>query len=150
MPRIELVTEINAGIETCFDLSRDIDFHARSLEHTGEKPIAGVTSGLIKLGETVTWSATHFGLRLSLTSEITQFDRPNHFRDSMKEGPFKRFDHDHIFKSNGNGTTMTDIFDYESPLGILGDFADLLFLEKYMTQLLRTRNEAIKSAAESK
>ncbi len=150
MPRIELITIINADLKTCFDLSRDIDFHKSSLQHTNEKVIAGVSSGLIGMGETVTWSARHFGLWLSLTSEITAFDRPNHFRDSMKNGPFKRFDHDHYFKSNGSETLMTDVFDYESPLWILGQVADRLFLIKYMTQLLQTRNEALKIAAEDK
>ena len=148
MPRIELHTKIKASIETCFDLSRDIDFHKNSLSHTNEKAIAGRMSGLIELGETVTWRARHFGLQLSLTSEITAYDRPNHFRDSMKSGPFARFDHDHFFKFEDNQTIMTDIFDYESPLYFLGQIADALFLEKYMTGLLQTRNEQLKAAAE--
>jgi len=62
---------INAPIERCFDLARDIDFHQRSLTDTGERAIGGVTSGLIALGETVTWEATHFGVRQRLTVRIT-------------------------------------------------------------------------------
>ena len=44
---------------------------------------------------------------------------------------------------------MTDIFDYKSPLGLLGKLADTLFLEQYMTNLLSDRNRVIKEFAES-
>jgi len=43
---------------------------------------------------------------------------------------------------------MTDVFDFASPLGILGKLADLLFLERYMKKLLQTRNAVLKKYAE--
>jgi hypothetical protein len=52
---------INAEIQTCFDLSRNIDFHKASMAHSNEKAIAGKTYGYIELGEWVTWEAKHFG-----------------------------------------------------------------------------------------
>lgn len=132
----------------CFDLSRDIDLHVRSTHGTDEVAVAGVTSGLIGLGESVTWEATHFGIRQRLTSRITAFQPPAHFRDSLVEGIFKRFDHDHFFTPKNSGTTMRDVFDYESPLGILGRIADRLFVAAYMKRLLATRAAVIKSEAE--
>ncbi len=33
MPTIEIKTLIKADLKTCFDLSRNIDFHQQSLEH---------------------------------------------------------------------------------------------------------------------
>ncbi len=47
------------------------------------------------------------------------------------------------------GTLMTDYFDYKSPFGILGNLADKVFLEKYMTDLLSERNRIVKEFAES-
>lgn len=82
MPVIELETFINADIETCFDLSRSIDLHSLSTAQTKEKAIKGRTSGLIGAGETVTWQATHFGVHQQLTSKITAYARPFHFRMS--------------------------------------------------------------------
>ncbi len=111
--------------------------------------MAGVTSGLIGLGEEVTWEATHFGIRQRLTSRITAFDRPHRFRDSMVRGAFAGFDHDHLFESREGVTIMTDVLDYRSPLGPLGRLADVLFLERYMTRLIQTRAAAIRSAAEA-
>jgi hypothetical protein len=49
---------------------------------------------LIGLDEELTWEATHFGIRLRLTSRITAYRRPFHFRDSQVRGAFRRFDHD--------------------------------------------------------
>ena len=36
MARLELVTLIRAPAQRCFDLSRDIDLHVRSMTHSGE------------------------------------------------------------------------------------------------------------------
>jgi len=149
MTQIELSTRINASIEICFDLARSIDLHIESTKHTGEKAIAGKTSGLIELGETVTWRAKHFGVWQSLTSKITEFERPNYFVDEMVSGAFKSFRHEHIFLSINDQTVMKDIFAFESPCGWLGEFANFLFLGRYMQKLLMTRNEVIKQAAEA-
>jgi ligand-binding SRPBCC domain-containing protein len=150
VPTIVLTTEIAAPIEICFDLARSIDLHMVSTPGTGELAIAGRMSGLIGPGEEVTWEATHFGIRQRLTSRITAYDRPHHFRDSMVRGAFRRFDHDHSFEPRGELTLMTDRFDYLSPLGILGNLADYLFLKRYLRQLLETRAAHIKVAAETR
>jgi ligand-binding SRPBCC domain-containing protein len=151
MPVITLETRIRAPIEHCFDLSRDIDLHMRSTKQTREIAVAGVTTGLIGPGEEVTWEATHFGIRQRLTTKITAYDRPFHFRDSQVRGAFKRFDHDHFFQQlPGAETVMRDVFDYESPLGLLGSLADRLFLKQYMRSLLAWRNKLIKQVAENR
>ena len=149
MPRIELTTNINASKEIIFDLSRSVDLHEISTQHTGEKAIAGVTSGLIGLDQSVTWKAKHFGVYQKLTSRITEFDRPYFFVDEMVHGAFKSLRHEHHFLSSEVATGMTDILYYEAPFGILGKIVDLLFLKKYMTSLLEKRNETIKDYAES-
>ena len=151
MPTPHFRTDIAAPIERVFDLARSIDLHADSMTVHGETAVGGVTSGLIELGQDVTWRARHFGLWQRLTSRITAFDRPRHFRDSMTRGAFARFDHDHYFTVGvrDGRTVMVDIFDYTAPLGPLGRLADALFLRAYMARLLAERNRVIKAAAES-
>ena len=127
MPKIELHTEIDAPIERVFDLARSIDLHMLSTSHTNEKAIAGKTSGLIGLGEWVTWRAKHLGFNQSITSKITAFQAPNYFSDEMVSGIFKSFKHEHLFKENNGITIMTDVFDYVAPYGILGNLADVIF-----------------------
>lgn len=149
MPLIHLETEIMAPIERVFDLARSIDLHRISMENSSERAIDGVTSGLIELGETVTWEAVHFGIRQRLTSKITVCDRPRHLQDVMVSGAFAGFTHDHFLSETEDGTLMKDDFDYRSPLGPLGIVADVVFLEAYMTKLLEERNAVIKRFAES-
>ncbi len=148
MPLIELTTMINAPIERCFDLARSIDLHKLSTAGTDEEAIAGVTSGLIGEGQRVTWRARHFGLRQTLTSEITEFKYPYHFRDVMVRGAFKIINHDHIFQKVASHTVMTDKFYFESPGGILGVIINKLVLTNYLIRILTKRNGMIKEIAE--
>jgi len=150
MPILELVTHVAAPVERCFDLSRSIGLHQHAFGETGERAVAGVTSGLIGPGESVTWEATHFLVRQRLTSRITAFERPRHFRDSMVSGAFRRFDHDHLFEPDGHGgTVMRDVFDFTAPLGVLGRIAEMSFLTGYMRRLLAERNAVLRRIAES-
>jgi ligand-binding SRPBCC domain-containing protein len=149
MPTILLETIIQSDISTCFDLSRSIDLHKISTAKTNETAIAGRTSGLIELNEFVTWQATHFGIQQQLTSTITRFDRPFHFRDEQVRGPFKSIVHDHYFESKGDHVIMKDSFRFQSPFGFLGQLVDWLILGPYLTKLLRVRNQVIKEHAES-
>jgi hypothetical protein len=55
-------TMIDAPPDVVFDLSLDIDAHLASMARSGERAIAGVTTGQIGLGEEVTWRARHFGI----------------------------------------------------------------------------------------
>jgi ligand-binding SRPBCC domain-containing protein len=146
---IILVTEINAPIERVFYLSRSIDLHTASVSHTGERAVAGVTSGLISLGEEVTWRARHFGVWQNPTTRITAFGPPLHFRDTLVRGAFRRFDHDHFFSQREGVTQMRDVMDFDSPLGIFGRMANWFVLGAYMRRLLATRNSFIKAAAET-
>lgn len=149
MPVIRIITKVNAPIQVVFDLSRSIDLHKISTAHTDEEAVAGKISGLMGLGESVTWKAKHLGKTRLLTSKITVFESPRYFVDEMAEGAFKSFRHEHIFSEEDGATIMADIFDYTSPYGILGRMADFLFLKRYMQGLLTKRNLIIKQFAEN-
>lgn len=149
MPTIQLTTTIAAPIERVFDLSRSIDLHMHSASGSGERAIAGTTSGLIGLGQEVTWRARHFGVWQMLSVRITSFERPTYFTDVMLRGAFRSMEHHHNFAQTAEGTIMRDVFTFESPLGILGRIADSLILTRYMTAFLRERNRVIKAVAES-
>ena len=149
MPRIELTTRIAAPVQRCFDLARSVELHVRSTSATGECAIAGKTTGLLAFGDRVTWRARHFGIWQTLTSRISAFDRPAYFRDSMVRGAFRRLDHDHFFTEDTGGTVMRDVFEYCAPLGPLGWLAERLFLTRYLRRFLETRNQELKTVAES-
>ncbi len=148
MSVIQLTTIIKAPIERCFDLSRSIDLHMESTSGTGERAIAGRTSGLIEHNELVTWRAKHLGVWQQLSSKITEYEYPVYFVDEMVAGAFKSFRHEHHFIADRDVTIMKDIFAFESPMGLLGRWFNQLFLKAYLTRFLTRRNLVIKEYAE--
>ena len=149
MATLRVETMVNAPTGRCFDLSRSVDLHIRTATASGETAIAGTLSGLLGLGDQVTWRGKHFGVWQTLTSKITAFDRPRHFRDSQVAGAFASLEHDHLFESAGSMTNMIDVFQYAAPLGPLGRVAEMLFLNSYLRRFLRERALIIKRVAES-
>lgn len=146
---VRLLTSIAAPPERVFDLARSIDAHLDSAEATHERAIAGVTRGLIEMGDEVTWEARHFGIKQKLTVRISSFERPFRFQDVMVSGAFKSMKHDHEFIAQRPGTLMEDRFEFESPFGILGRVVDRAFLAGYMRRFLVRRNQVLKTLAES-
>ena len=146
---LRLWTSIAAPPERVFDLARSIDAHQQSTEGTGERAVAGVTQGLIGMGDEVTWEARHLGIEQRLTVRITGFERPARFQDTMISGAFKSMKHDHEFIAQPTGTLMVDRFEFESPFGILGRTFDRVFLARYMRRFLVQRNAVLKDLAES-
>ena len=80
MPAIRLETVIAAPIGDCFALSLSVDAHTASMSKSGERASGGFTSGAMRLGDTVTWRARHFGIAFRMTSMITEYEYPNRFR----------------------------------------------------------------------
>jgi ligand-binding SRPBCC domain-containing protein len=142
-------TAIAAPVERVFDLSLSIDAHVASMAHSREQAVAGVTAGTIRLGEEVTWRATHFGLPFTMTSKIVELDRPTFFVDEQTTGPFRRFRHEHRFQPDGDGTIMTDEIAFAAPFGPIGHAVERMGLTRYLVRLIRTRNEFLKAEAES-
>ncbi|MES2467070.1 MAG: SRPBCC family protein [Verrucomicrobiota bacterium] len=149
MAIIHLETRIAAPLERVFDLARSIDAHQDTAEHTGERAVAGVMTGLLGPDEEVTWEARHFGVKQRLRVRMTKFHRPLHFQDVMLEGAFRRMQHDHTFSEEAGVTVMTDRFEFCSPLGLLGRLVDALILRPYLERFIQRRNAILKQTAES-
>jgi ligand-binding SRPBCC domain-containing protein len=148
MPIIKHSTYIEAPINACFDLARNVEVHTKTTSKTKEKAVGGVTNGLLKNGDWVTWEAVHFGIKQRLTARIIEMENPYKFVDVMEKGAFHSFTHTHEFIEDGKGTIMKDTFEYRSPFGIIGFMADRLFLERYMRDFIVSRSNELKKIAE--
>jgi ligand-binding SRPBCC domain-containing protein len=150
MAVVELETFIRAPAAACFDAARDISLHAEGFETPlPHRPVAGVTSGLINLGEEVTWEGKFFGIRQRMTSRIVAFERPRAFTDEMRRGPFRAWRHTHHFEPRDGGTLMRDRVEFASPLGPLGALFDLLYLKSFVRRFLLAQNRRIKEVLEN-
>lgn len=136
----QCTTRTSVGKEELFDLSRSIEAHQESMAHSREKAVAGVTSGLISLGEEVTWRARHFGVPLRMTSRITAMEAPHYFVDEQVRGPFQSFRHVHEFSADGGETVMVDRIEFAAPFGPLGRVVERLVLTRYVRNLIEQRN----------
>jgi ligand-binding SRPBCC domain-containing protein len=77
-------------------------------------------------------------------------DRPAYFQDTMIRGPFRFMKHDHFFRPvSADKTEMKDVFRFEAPLAVLGRFAEIGFLRRYMQALVHERNTVLKRITES-
>jgi ligand-binding SRPBCC domain-containing protein len=133
--------------QTAFDLSLSIDAHLESFQASGERAVNGVTAGVIGLGEFVTWRARHFGITWTMTSTITEWDRPRRFVDEQRKGPFRSFRHEHRFEPVEHGTRLTDHVEFEAPFGLLGRAVERLVLARYMRRLIDVRNAFLVTGA---
>jgi ligand-binding SRPBCC domain-containing protein len=149
VPTIVLTTVIAAAPEACFELSLSVDAHTASMSDSNERVVGGVAEGVMRLGDTVTWRATHFGVPVVMTSRITEYESPRRFVDEQTSGPFRRWWHEHRFDSVPDGTLMTDVVEFESPAGPIGRVVNRLVLTRYMSNLLTARNEWLASALSS-
>jgi ligand-binding SRPBCC domain-containing protein len=145
-----VTTEVASPIEVVFDLSLDIEDHMASMRSSGERAIAGVTAGRIGLGQEVTWRATHFRIPFTMTSRVTELDRPHRFVDEQVRGPFHAFHHEHRFAQTDDGCLMTDRVTFVAPLGPVGRLAERALLGRYIQHLIETRNAYLVHTAQNR
>lgn len=145
---IQVETVIQAPIERCFDLARSVEAHLASTATTAERVVAGRTEGLFEVGDSVTWEARQFGLRLRQGSTITRSEPPHVFVDEGTKGPLGNFRHLHQFVREHGATLMVDTFEYDLPLRMGGRLADRLVVERRMRRLLTDRAAYLKAEAE--
>jgi ligand-binding SRPBCC domain-containing protein len=83
------------------------------------------------------------------TTEITGYEAPVYFQDSMVKGLFRSFQHDHFFRSLGpSETEMRDELLFSMPAFLLGPIGERVLVKRRLRELLVKRNEMIRRYAE--
>ncbi len=90
----------------------------------------------------------HLPMHERWTALITEFSLNEHFSDTQKQGPFRRWQHTHAFEAKTvdgcDGTLVHDVVEYEVGFGAIGRL-----LERFLFQrMLRTTFEYRKQAVE--
>ncbi|MEJ2004616.1 MAG: SRPBCC family protein [Cyclobacteriaceae bacterium] len=79
------------------------------------------------------------GIRVHWVTEITHVAEPYRFVDEQRFGPYALWHHTHFFREVDGGIEMTDEVNYAIPMGILGRFANWLFVEKQVNAIFDYR-----------
>jgi ligand-binding SRPBCC domain-containing protein len=152
MVTIRRETHIDAPTERVFDLARSVDLQ-REASTLAARPVAGAVSDLSAPGESTRWRVSVFGKRFELTTKVTAYSRPNHFRRTMTDGPLESLVHDYFFAFEDaddpeEGTVLRDVFTFRSPFGVAGAAVDPI-VERWADAYLEERDARIKRVAES-
>jgi ligand-binding SRPBCC domain-containing protein len=75
-------------------------------------------------------------LRFDWTGEIVEHDAPSRFVDVQRKGPFRTYRHTHLFAAEGGGTRLTDVIEYELPLGPLAELANRIHFQSRLEEVL--------------
>jgi ligand-binding SRPBCC domain-containing protein len=84
-------------------------------------------------------------VRMKWVTKITEVREPDYFIDTQLEGPYTLWHHKHIFRSVEGGVDMIDELDYVIPLGVLGQLANWLLVEKEVKGIFDYRNEILQT-----
>jgi ligand-binding SRPBCC domain-containing protein len=73
----------------------------------------------IERGTTIDYRLRIHGLPIRWTSEINSWEPPHRFTDRQLRGPYRRWEHEHTFSENDEGTLVGDRVEFEVPGGRL-------------------------------
>jgi ligand-binding SRPBCC domain-containing protein len=80
---------------------------------------------------------------LGWTSEIELWEPGRQFVDRQVRGPYGLWHHRHTFAQSPCGTVVEDEVHYAAPLGIVGELAQPLFVERDLHRIFDYRREAV-------
>lgn len=99
----------------------------------------------LKRGNEVHFTMTRFGLSQSIRFRIEDVLRGSRLTFRQSEGIFTGWTHTMKFEEHADHATLvTDLVDYQVPLGLFGHLADDLILKSDMSRVLARRLERAK------
>lgn len=149
MAHIEVSTVISAPRPEVFDLLTDPKrlpaLLSQHLEVTVETPNVP-----LKRGSEFQFTMTRFGLSQKIRLKVEDYLKDSRLVYRQAEGLFESWTHIVRCEDYGDRQTLvTDLVDYQVPLGLLGFIADDLYVKRDMRQILESRLERAKELVHS-
>lgn len=85
------------------------------------------------------------GIKMTWVTEITQVRELKYFVDEQRVGPYKMWHHQHFIEPVEGGVLMTDIVDYQPPLGFLGAIANQLVIKSQLNEIFSYRTKQLEA-----
>ena len=85
------------------------------------------------------------GIKMTWVTEITQVSELKYFVDEQRVGPYKMWHHQHFIEPVEGGVLMTDIVDYQPPLGFLGAIANQLVIKSQLNEIFSYRTKQLEA-----
>ena len=85
------------------------------------------------------------GIRRTWITEITHSSEPEYFVDEQRFGPYRFWQHQHVFVPHESGTKMSDIVHYALGPGILGRWVQPLVVAPRLERIFNYRAEKLEA-----
>ena len=85
------------------------------------------------------------GIKMTWVTEITQVRELKYFVDEQRVGPYRMWHHQHFIEPVEGGVLMTDIVDYQPPLGFLGAIANQLIIKSQLNEIFSYRTKQLEA-----
>ena len=101
------------------------------------------TDARVRKGTEITYRLRWQIFPMIWKSQISEYMDNTLFSDEMLKGAYRRWHHTHLFRSVTDGVEVTDIVQYELPLGLLGRLIHTLVVRSQLEAIFDYRREAI-------
>ena len=98
---------------------------------------------LMNKGTLIEYKIRLLGIPIYWKTLINNYSPSDYFSDIQLNGPYAKWDHNHIFKECKNGTMMIDKIVYSIPLGLLGQIAHFIWVRQELKRIFQYRYDAI-------
>lgn len=90
------------------------------------------------------------GIPISWLTEIVQVDKPHHFVDEQRVGPYRLWHHEHFFREIGpREVEVRDLIHYVPPLGAIGALINAVAIRPQLNRIFDFRAEALERLAQA-
>ena len=86
-----------------------------------------------------------FGIKTTWVTEITHVNELKYFVDEQRFGPYTMWHHQHLIEPVEGGILMTDIIDYQPPMGFIGAIANKLVIRKTLKEIFAFRKTKLEA-----
>jgi ligand-binding SRPBCC domain-containing protein len=128
--------------ETVYRFHAEPDALQRLTPPWGKAQVIASTGGIETPGSRVTLRVSVGPFSQNWIAEHVVCEPGKMFRDAMRSGPFRKWEHTHLFISeNENSSWLEDRVEYEFPLGALGKLLTGAYTRKRLQRLFEWRHK---------
>lgn len=97
----------------------------------------------MRQGALIEYRLTLHGASVRWRTRIEQWQPTHRFTDVQVSGPFRLWEHTHVFEAHPDGTLISDTVLYRMPYGALGALAHRIFIARDLTRIFDYRRDVV-------
>ena len=98
---------------------------------------------IMKKNALIDYSIKFLGFRMTWRTEIKVWQPPDRYVDRQIKGPYRVWEHTHLFEEKGGDTQMEDVIRYAVPGFVLSPLIHFLFVRPQLDKIFTFREKSI-------